>query len=165
MESTNNLRYLVTELMATDLNTILKAKRVEDQFAQYFMYQIMVGVIYTKNTANTIFWPTIAAWSKISPLSRRHPSRSKTKQHSGQRELRPENMRLWPGPRPRIPHDRLCLDEVLPCAGDHAHMAKIQRESRYMECRVYLRWITSGRAVVPRKEPYQPILRYHRSTW
>ncbi|KAJ5045731.1 MAPK protein hog1 [Penicillium rubens] len=38
--------YLVTELMATDLNTILKAKRVEDQFAQYFMYQIMRGLKY-----------------------------------------------------------------------------------------------------------------------
>lgn len=32
--------------MATDLNTILKAKKVEDQFAQYFMYQLMVGVTY-----------------------------------------------------------------------------------------------------------------------
>jgi len=38
--------YLVTELMATDLNTILKAKKVEDQFAQYFMYQIMRGLKY-----------------------------------------------------------------------------------------------------------------------
>lgn len=38
--------YIVTELMATDLNTILKAKRVEDQFAQYFMYQIMRGLKY-----------------------------------------------------------------------------------------------------------------------
>lgn len=42
MGSTNDHRYIVTELMATDLNTILKAKKVEDQFAQYFMYQIMV---------------------------------------------------------------------------------------------------------------------------
>jgi p38 MAP kinase len=31
--------------MATDLNAILKAKKVEDQFAQYFMYQIMVSII------------------------------------------------------------------------------------------------------------------------
>ncbi|KAJ9489498.1 hypothetical protein VN97_g3785 [Penicillium thymicola] len=38
--------YLVTELMATDLNTILKAKRVENQFVQYFMYQIMRGLKY-----------------------------------------------------------------------------------------------------------------------
>ncbi|KAJ5170415.1 bZIP transcription factor bZIP-1 [Penicillium coprophilum] len=38
--------YIVTELMATDLNTILKAKKVEDQFAQYFMYQIMRGLKY-----------------------------------------------------------------------------------------------------------------------
>lgn len=84
IESTNNVRYLVTELMATDLNTILKAKRVENQFVQYFMYQIMVGAIYTNPPASTIFWPsTIPAWSKISPLSRCHPSRSKAKQHLG----------------------------------------------------------------------------------
>ncbi|EKV04288.1 hypothetical protein PDIG_16450 [Penicillium digitatum PHI26] len=38
--------YIVTELMATDLNTILTAKTVEDQFAQYFMYQIMRGLKY-----------------------------------------------------------------------------------------------------------------------
>ncbi|KAJ5747879.1 uncharacterized protein N7511_009575 [Penicillium nucicola] len=38
--------YLVTELMATDLNTILKAKKVDDQFTQYFMYQIMRGLKY-----------------------------------------------------------------------------------------------------------------------
>ncbi|KAJ5572019.1 hypothetical protein N7535_005679, partial [Penicillium sp. DV-2018c] len=38
--------YIVTELMATDLNTILKSRRVEDQFAQYFMYQIMRGLKY-----------------------------------------------------------------------------------------------------------------------
>ena len=40
--------------MATDLDTILKAKRVEDQFAQYFMYQIMVSVIYPPPSASTI---------------------------------------------------------------------------------------------------------------
>ncbi|KAJ5473454.1 hypothetical protein N7475_003020 [Penicillium sp. IBT 31633x] len=38
--------YIVTELMATDLNTILKTKRVEDQFVQYFMYQLMRGLKY-----------------------------------------------------------------------------------------------------------------------
>lgn len=58
-ESTNEFRYIVTELMATDLNTILKTKRVEDQFVQYFMYQLMVGTIYTSNPAtvprDTIF--------------------------------------------------------------------------------------------------------------
>jgi p38 MAP kinase len=39
-----NDRYIVTELMATDLNSILNSKKVEDQFAQYFMYQLMVGL-------------------------------------------------------------------------------------------------------------------------
>lgn len=49
IEIIDNFRYLVTELMATDLNTILKAKKVEDQFAQYFMYQIMVRTFERDN--------------------------------------------------------------------------------------------------------------------
>lgn len=36
-------RYLVTELMATDLHTLLKTKKVDNQFTQYFLYQIMVS--------------------------------------------------------------------------------------------------------------------------
>lgn len=86
-ESTNYSRYIVTELMATDLDTILKAKRVEDQFAQYFMYQIMVSIIYQPPPRTHVFLTTIPAWPEISPFSRCHPQRSKTKQHSGKREL------------------------------------------------------------------------------
>lgn len=43
VNSSNTLiSYLVTELMATDLQTLLKTKKVDNQFTQYFMYQIMV---------------------------------------------------------------------------------------------------------------------------
>lgn len=35
--------YLVTDQMATNLDTLLKAKRIDDQFTQYFLYQILVG--------------------------------------------------------------------------------------------------------------------------
>ncbi|KAJ5675592.1 hypothetical protein N7462_008489 [Penicillium macrosclerotiorum] len=38
--------YLVTDLMATDLHTLLKTKRVDRQFTQYFMYQILRGLKY-----------------------------------------------------------------------------------------------------------------------
>ncbi|KAJ5128747.1 hypothetical protein N7448_002463 [Penicillium atrosanguineum] len=38
--------YLVTELMATDLHTLLKTKKVDNQFTQYFLYQIMRGLKY-----------------------------------------------------------------------------------------------------------------------
>ncbi|KAJ5102636.1 hypothetical protein N7532_003165 [Penicillium argentinense] len=38
--------YLVTELMATDLHTLLKTKRLDDQFTQYFLYQMMRGLKY-----------------------------------------------------------------------------------------------------------------------
>jgi len=34
--------YLVTDLMSTDLHTLLRSKKVDNQFSQYFMYQIMV---------------------------------------------------------------------------------------------------------------------------
>lgn len=36
------ISYLVTELMATDLHTLLKTKKVDNQFTQYFLYQMMV---------------------------------------------------------------------------------------------------------------------------
>ncbi|CEJ55653.1 hypothetical protein PMG11_01901 [Penicillium brasilianum] len=38
--------YLVTDLMATDLHALLKTKKVDNQFAQYFLYQIMRGLKY-----------------------------------------------------------------------------------------------------------------------
>ncbi|CAL5866192.1 uncharacterized protein PFLUO_LOCUS399 [Penicillium psychrofluorescens] len=38
--------YLVTDLMATDLHSVLKAKAVDGQFTQYFMYQILRGLKY-----------------------------------------------------------------------------------------------------------------------
>ncbi|KAJ5708295.1 hypothetical protein N7488_008096 [Penicillium malachiteum] len=38
--------YLVTDLMATDLHTLLKTKELDNQFTQYFMYQIMRGLKY-----------------------------------------------------------------------------------------------------------------------
>ncbi|KAJ5731271.1 uncharacterized protein N7483_005779 [Penicillium malachiteum] len=38
--------YLVTDLMATDLHTLLKSKKLDNQFTQYFMYQIMRGLKY-----------------------------------------------------------------------------------------------------------------------
>ncbi|KAJ5624190.1 hypothetical protein N7510_000499 [Penicillium lagena] len=38
--------YLVTDLMATDLHSVLKARAVDSQFTQYFMYQILRGLKY-----------------------------------------------------------------------------------------------------------------------
>lgn len=35
-------RYLVTELLGTDLNQLMRAKPLDARFAQFFMYQIMV---------------------------------------------------------------------------------------------------------------------------
>ncbi|OQD74459.1 hypothetical protein PENANT_c174G08097 [Penicillium antarcticum] len=38
--------YLVTELMVTDLHTLLKTRKVDGQFTQLFVYQIMRGLKY-----------------------------------------------------------------------------------------------------------------------
>jgi hypothetical protein len=37
--------YLITELMGTDLKTLLDSRPIENEFVQYFLYQIMVSVI------------------------------------------------------------------------------------------------------------------------
>jgi hypothetical protein len=34
--------YLISELMETDLQTMLGARSIEKEYAQYFLYQIMV---------------------------------------------------------------------------------------------------------------------------
>ncbi|KGO67577.1 hypothetical protein PITC_094460 [Penicillium italicum] len=38
--------YIVTDFMATDLHTPLESKKLEDRFAQFFLYQIMRGLKY-----------------------------------------------------------------------------------------------------------------------
>ncbi|KAJ5579904.1 uncharacterized protein N7459_005889 [Penicillium hispanicum] len=38
--------YLVTDHMATDLHTLLKTRKVDDKFTQFFMYQILRGLKY-----------------------------------------------------------------------------------------------------------------------
>ncbi|KAI2792307.1 Mitogen-activated protein kinase HOG1 [Penicillium oxalicum] len=38
--------YLVTDLMATDLHTLLNTKKLDNQFTEYFLYQIMRGLKY-----------------------------------------------------------------------------------------------------------------------
>lgn len=43
--------YLVTDLMATDLHSVLKAKAVDGQFTQYFMYQILVSRLVGRHSA------------------------------------------------------------------------------------------------------------------
>jgi hypothetical protein len=37
-------RYLVTDLMQTDLRTILAAKSIGHEFVQFFLYQILVSL-------------------------------------------------------------------------------------------------------------------------
>ncbi|KAJ5156697.1 hypothetical protein N7492_009500 [Penicillium capsulatum] len=38
--------YLVTDLMSVDLHSLLKSRRMENQFTQYFLYQMMRGLKY-----------------------------------------------------------------------------------------------------------------------
>jgi len=38
--------YLVTDMMTTDLQTLLRTKKIDDRFTQYFVYQIMRGLKY-----------------------------------------------------------------------------------------------------------------------
>lgn len=65
------------------------------------------------------------ARSEIRPLGGSRPPRPEAQQHPCERKLRLENLRLRSCPYTRPTDDWLRIDEVLPSAGDHAHMAKI----------------------------------------
>lgn len=43
--------YFVTELLGTDLHRLLTSRPLEKQFIQYFLYQILVSVIYSRDAS------------------------------------------------------------------------------------------------------------------
>lgn len=68
---------------------------------------------------------SFTARPEIRPLRRRRPPRLEAQQHSGQRELRLEDLRLWSGSYSRSSDDRLRFDKILQSPRDHAHLAKV----------------------------------------
>lgn len=42
---TGTIRYLVTELLGTDLNRLLTSKPLDGKFVQYFTYQLLVNIL------------------------------------------------------------------------------------------------------------------------
>lgn len=93
--------YLATELMATDLHTLLKAKKLDDRFTQYFLYQMMRGLKYVHSAG----------------VVHRKPSNILINQNC--------DLRLWLGARQRGSYDRLCLDQILQSSGDYAHLETV----------------------------------------
>lgn len=47
-------RYIVTELMDIDLQTLLRSKPIQGEFVQYLLYQIMVCLLPTSNISPLI---------------------------------------------------------------------------------------------------------------
>lgn len=77
-QSVNMRSYLVTDLMKTDLETLLKAKKpIENEFVQYLLYQMMVGLPVTSGWYKLLIGSS--ARPKISTLSGRGPPRPQTK--------------------------------------------------------------------------------------
>lgn len=55
---TEQCRYITTEWMETDLQTLLRMRPIQDEFVQYFLYQIMVRL--TINTNNHVLTSCLA---------------------------------------------------------------------------------------------------------
>lgn len=143
--------------MATDLHTLLKTKQIDNQFTQYFLYQIMV-IIHHHPILQSSLLTWLQARFQICTFGRCRPSRSQAKQHPRQRKLRSQNLRLRISPGAGTTNDRLCLDEILSSTRDHAHVETIQRESRSLECWVHLCRNDDGSTAVLGEESYRPVL-------
>jgi hypothetical protein len=143
--------------MATDLHTLLRTKKVDNQFTQYFLYQIMVST--DAHISPEPFLTLHPARSQIHPFSRCRPPRPQTEQHPNQRELRSQNLRLRSSPRQGIPNDRLRFHKILPGTRDHAHLATIYRKGRYLECGLYLCRNDTGTTALPGQKSRRSVLR------
>jgi len=64
----------------------------------------------------------------------------------------------------RPSNDWLCVNKILPCAWNHAHVAKVRCRGGYLECGLHLRRNAGGKTSLPRKRPCQSILNHHRIT-
>lgn len=74
--------------------------------------------------------------SESAALGQHHPPRPQAVQPFAQRQLRPQDLRLWArsqchhrGTRIRLTdgfHDRIRCDEVVPCSRNHAHVRRCQ---------------------------------------
>lgn len=153
--------YFVTELLGTDLHRLLTSRPLEKQFIQYFLYQILVFLPEWLWHGNAL--TEITAWPEICAFSRSCTSWSEAQQHSCQRELRLEDLRFRTCSSPGSPDDRLCLDEILQSARNHAYMAKIRCRGWYLECRLHLRRNAGWKAFIPRQGSRTSILNHHRA--
>jgi serine/threonine protein kinase len=145
--------YFVTELLGTDLHRLLTSRPLEKQFIQYFLYQILVrpgprlasrGNDLAYQSRLSFFF--LLARAQICPFGRSGPPRfgtfkpfarvctraqryvanTETVQHPGQRELRSQDLRFWPGAATRPPDDGLRLYALLPGTRDHVDLAEIR---------------------------------------
>lgn len=115
--------YFVTELLGTDLHRLLTSRPLDDQFIQYFLYQMLVSRHFearlsrTPNQAETDLFdpgsvhPPSSARTQVRALSRGHPPRSQAVQHSRQRELRPQGETATP---PDARKSQACRADAVP---------------------------------------------------
>lgn len=145
--------YMVQELMEADLHQIIRSRqKLTNSHFQYFIYQILRGLKYIHSAqvrgpgahpreagrdAGVSRAP--AAARSAPPFCRCGPPtgaapRPQAGQPAGERRLRAQDLRFWPGPRPlgarrqgqRCVHDRVRRDAVVPRARDHALLPELR---------------------------------------
>jgi hypothetical protein len=98
--------YLVYELMDTDLHQIIRSPQpLTDEHCQYFVYQVRWSSGFALSVVAALFGLTQPFDRHAPPdpqgpevhTQRQHSApRPETKQPVAQRQLRPEDLRLWP---------------------------------------------------------------------
>jgi len=56
-------RYIITELLGTDLHRLLTSRRLEKQFIQYFLYQILVRAVYALGLFGCLPFPYLVVYA------------------------------------------------------------------------------------------------------
>ena len=136
--------------MDTDLHQIIRSNQpLSDEHVQYFLYQAprrsdFLALLGFVATSNFLITSEGAARTQIYPFCGCAPSRPQAVQPAVERELRPQNLRLWTGTV--SPGSLVAWHGVKPesCARQHqqpyAIQARTNTEKGFMTEYVVTRW-------------------------
>lgn len=146
-------RYISTELMETDLQTLLETRFIHGEFVQYLLYQIMVGLpinIEIRALISCLAWAQIYSFGGYSPLW------PQAKQYIGRQKLRHQNTQHCPCEIRGHLDSKLHLHPLLQGSRSHHWVADLRWIHRYLGCGLYLCGVTAREGAFPGSKLYPP---------